>query len=105
MPGVGVPSYAVGFIYIPGKLGWISLLLFSLVMCTDNRVHYGPMVVLVSLHITLSHYLNACQVHSAEFVSKIKFILSIIYLVIIVRIRGIYLLSSSNRKYKSFAIV
>ena len=74
---VVIPSYAFGFvyIYIPGQLGFV-LLLCSLMMCTNNRVHYGLMVVLVCLHITLLHYhnhadvsgsieiYNACQVHS-----------------------------------------
>ena len=37
-------SYAVGFIYIPEKLGFIILLLCSLMMCTNNRIHINIMV-------------------------------------------------------------
>ena len=44
-------------IYIPGKLGFIILLLLCcLMMCTNNQVHYDPMVVFVCLHITLPYY-------------------------------------------------
>ena len=32
------------------------LLLCSPMMCTNNQVHYGLMVVLIHLHITLPHY-------------------------------------------------
>ena len=53
---VAASSYAVGSIYIPGNLDCISLLMCSLMMCVNNRVYYGPMVVFVSLHITLPHY-------------------------------------------------
>ena len=56
MPEVVVPSYAVGCICIPGKPGFVPLLLCILIMCANNRVHYGPMVVFVCLHITLQHY-------------------------------------------------
>ena len=56
----------------------------SLVMCANNRVHYGPMIVFVCLHITLPQYhhyydvsegielLKACQEHSVECMSEIK---------------------------------
>ena len=62
-------------------------------MCANNRTHYGPMAIFVCwLHFTQSHYYiiimqtylkvinfwNTCQVYSAECVSKIKSILSII---------------------------
>ena len=44
-----VPWYAVGFIYIQGKLICFCLLLpYSFFMYANNRVHYGPMVVFVS---------------------------------------------------------
>ena len=56
MPQVVVPSCAAGFIYIPQKLGLCRLLLCSLMMFANNRVHYVPMVVLVCLHIKLPHY-------------------------------------------------
>ena len=45
LPEIVVPSYAVGFIYIPGKL-----------CCANDQVHYSPIVVFVCLHITLLHY-------------------------------------------------
>ena len=61
-------------------------------LCANNRVYYGLMVVLICLHII--HYLiiismqtylkvlkfwNACQVHSVKCVSKIESILSVIF--------------------------
>ena len=73
VPEVVVPSYAVSFIYIPGKLGFVPLLC-SLMMCANNRIQYCRWSY--CLHTTLTHYhnyadlsdgilvLNACQVHS-----------------------------------------
>ena len=114
-----VPSYAVGFTYIPGRLGLCLLLLCSLMMCANNRVHYSPMVVFVCLHITLPHYRHYADLSEGvellkcfsstfclECVSKIKSILSIIFHAIyglcvfslpitfmkIVRIRVLYLI-------------
>ena len=68
------------------------LLLCSLMMCENNRVHYDPMVVFVCLHITLPHYhhytdksegieLLKClsSTFCLECVSKIKSILSSIF--------------------------
>ena len=49
VPQVVVPSYAVGFMHIPGS--WVIFLTVQ-----SFRVHYGPMVVFVSLHITLPHF-------------------------------------------------
>ena len=78
VPAVVAPSYAVGFIYIPGKLFFVSSLLCSLMMCTNNRVQYDPMVVFVCLHITLHiifiihtyltvlHLENVCRVYSVN---------------------------------------
>ena len=55
-------------------------LLCTLMMCTNNQVHYGPMVILVCY----SHYITSlsslcrriwrhdCQIHSAACMSKIK---------------------------------
>ena len=48
--------YALGFIYIPGKLGCVFLLLCGLMICANDGVYYGPMVVFLCLHITLRHY-------------------------------------------------
>ena len=36
--------------------GKVFLLLCSLMMCKNSRVHYGPMVVFVCVHITMPHY-------------------------------------------------
>ena len=70
------------------------LLLRSLMLCANNGVHYGSMVVFVWLHITLHNYhqyadvsegieLNACKVLIRYIltmdVSKIKSVLSIIF--------------------------
>ena len=67
--GVIVPSYAVGFTYIPGKLGLCLLILYSHVMCAIGRGHSGPMVW-------------PDGIFCLECVSKIKSILSIIFHVI-----------------------
>ena len=79
----------------------VSLSLCSLVICANNRVCYGPIIVSVSLHIALPHYLHyadvsesievlKCLVHSVECVSKIKSILSTNSLRMLVRTRMIY---------------
>ena len=83
--------YAVGFIYLPGKPGFVPLLLCSLMLCANSRVHYDLMVVFVCLHITLLHYHYYADVYESigllncfwgslfrVCVSKIKSILSII---------------------------
>ena len=64
MTEVVVQLYAVGFIYIPGKLVLCFVSLCSLMICVNNRVHYCPMVVFVSLHIILPdyhHYANVSE--------------------------------------------
>ena len=76
----------------PGKLFFFLLLLCSLTMCANNRVHYDPMVVFLCLHITLPHYHHYSDLPEGigllkclsgtfclECVSKIKSILSIIF--------------------------
>ena len=98
---------------------FIFSLLCSLIVGTNNGIHYDPMVIFVCWHFTphyYHHYANvpedaehACQVHSVERVSKINSILSIIFHAIYgaVRIQLIYLLSdgcenmctSSNQHY------
>ena len=107
------------------------LFLWSLMMCTNNKVHYDFMVIFVCLHITLSYYhyedlyenIKVLKCLSGticlEYVSKIKPILLVIFYVIYgaaciqlthfsyddcVNMYFI-LLSSSNRKYDPFAIV
>ena len=104
VPEVVVPSYAAGFIYIPRNLVlgfFITVQSFDL---ANNRIHYGPMAVFVSLHITLylyHHYayvsesielMKSCHVHSVVGMSKIKSNLSTNSLVMIVRIRVLYLI-------------
>ena len=82
-----------GFIGMHSTLMFVEplciLLLCSPIICTNNPVHHGPMVVFVCLHITQPHYhhyvdvsesielLDACQVHSVGCVSTS--ILSIIF--------------------------
>ena len=69
------------------------LLLFSVMMCANNRVHHGPMVVFVCLRITLPHshhyaYLSediellTCfsDAFCTECVTKIKSIISITFM-------------------------
>ena len=76
----------------PGKHFFRLLLLCSLTMCANYRVHFDPMVVFLCLHITLPHYhyyadqsqgigLLKCLsgTFCLECVSKIKSILSIIF--------------------------
>ena len=61
-------------------------------MCANNRVHYGPMVVYGYLHITLPHYHHYADLSEGiellkylsdmfclECVSKIRLVLSIIF--------------------------
>ena len=38
----------------------VALITYSLMACENNRVHYGPMVVPVCLHMTLPHYIWHC---------------------------------------------
>ena len=56
MHGVAVPSYAVGFIYIPGKLGFVSFMTVQFMVRANDGIHYGPMVVFAYLQFTFPHY-------------------------------------------------
>ena len=56
VPGLVMPSCTVRFIYFPKKLGLCRLSRCSLMTCTYNRVHYGPMVAFLCLNIKLPHY-------------------------------------------------
>ena len=49
--------YILSISYVSQE-SWVLflLLLCSLMMCTNNQVHYGPMVTFACLHFTLSHY-------------------------------------------------
>ena len=70
----------------PMKSWIVSLLLLcNLMMCANDRVHYGPMIVFVCLHITVPHYhhyadisegIGLLKLHSVQCVSNIKSILS-----------------------------
>ena len=53
------------------RQSWVfcPLLLSSLMMCANDKVHYYPMVVFVCLHITLPHYH-----HHADLSESIEFI-------------------------------
>ena len=51
-----LPSYAVGFIYIPENWVLCLLLFCSRRMCANNRVHYDLIVAFVCLHIALFDY-------------------------------------------------
>ena len=77
---------------VSSKMSFVSLLLCSLMMCANNQVHSGLVVVFVCLYITLSHYhhytdlsegilLLKCLsvIFGLECVSKIKSILSIMF--------------------------
>ena len=60
---VVVPPYPVGVIYIPRKLVLFIVLLCNLMMCANNRIHYGPMVVFLCLYFgnwtPISKYVQA----------------------------------------------
>ena len=67
VPQVVVPLYVVGFthiyiyiymyVYNLGTTGsCFFLLLCNLMMCANNQVHYGLVIVLICLNITLIHY-------------------------------------------------
>ena len=55
---VVVPLYAVGFIYILGQLGFVSFIL----LCVNNRVYYGPIVISICLYFTLPHHHHCADV-------------------------------------------
>ena len=65
VPEVVATSYADNFIYIPGKLGFLCLILWSLMMCANNRIHFNLVVVFVCLHTT--HYLNMTYLKVVNF--------------------------------------
>ena len=88
VPEVVVPC-AVGFLYIPKKLGLCILLLCSLMMCAYTQVHYGPMVVFVCLHIKLPFYH-----HYADSVSSVCLRFSQFSLLSFMQYMGLCLLSS-----------
>ena len=55
------------------------LLVCSLMMCANNRVHYGPIVVSLSLRITLPHYhIMQTYIFWLEWVPYVKRVLSLI---------------------------
>ena len=109
------------------------LLLCSLMMCANNRVHHGPIVVFVCFHITLPQYHHYADLSESidflkcflrifclECVFKIKSTLSIFVHAIYGAVRThlthfsyddcengctFILLSASNRKYDPIALV
>ena len=78
VPQVVVPSYAVRFIYIPGKLGFVPLLLCTIMVCEYDRVHYDLIVVFVCLRITLHHYHHYADV--SESIELVTYILTTVCL-------------------------
>ena len=74
---VVVPSYTVGFRYI-SREGWVLcfLLLCSLMICANDRAHYGPVVVYGSLLITLLHHRHH---HYADLSEDIKLLKNLPY--------------------------
>ena len=53
VPEVVAPSYVVSFLY-PGKASFLSILLLCrLMMCANNWVYHGPMVLILRLHVTI----------------------------------------------------
>ena len=87
------PRFLCNMIYYmiyPGKAGFCFFFsLCSVMICANNQIHYGLMVIFICLHITLPHYHhyadvsegteNVCYVHSVECLSKINSIFSIIF--------------------------
>ena len=51
VPDVAVPSRAVGFMDVSGKLGLFLILLCNFMMHANNRIHYGP-IRLFALYTT-----------------------------------------------------
>ena len=127
VPEMVVPSYTVGFIYIPGKTVFFCyycevLWCVKMIEYILTRWSYSFVCTLHSLIIiTMQRYLkvldlrNICHVHSVECMSEIKSILSInfhglcLFSLPISRMMWEYvcfiLIPSSNRKYDPFAIV
>ena len=75
---------------------WFFLLLCSLMMCANNQVHYGLMVKLICLYITLPHYHHYAEVSEGIEPFILWWLWEYMYFI---------LLPSSNRKYDPFAIV
>ena len=127
VPDVVVPPYAVGFIYIPGKLGFVSLItvqFYDVFKLSNTLWPDGLIRLFVLWAISLSSLCRCIwgywtfKLLNAQCRSKIKPILSIIFNVIYgdsyTYIQHTYfsfddcehfILSSSNRKYDPFAIV
>ena len=115
VPEVAVPHMlSVWYICIPGNLFFFCpLILCSLMMCANTRVHYDPMVEFICLYITLPPYHHYTDLSESiellkclagtfclECLSNIKSIISIIF-----HASFIILLSPSNRKNDPFTIV
>ena len=74
------------------RMSYFSVVVYSLMMCANNRVHYGLVIVYGYLHITLpncNHYADLSEgiellkclsdIFCLECVSKIRVVLSIIF--------------------------
>ena len=127
----GCTNICCRFHIYPRETGFcVFLFLCSLMMCANNRVHYDPTVVVVCLHITLPHchhyadlsegiellkflsnsLSSVCQTLSQfsqpsfmQYMGLCVFSFSI-SLLMIVKIRVLYLIIIINRKYDSFGI-
>ena len=111
-------NYGIWYIYI--YLCVCLLLLCSVMMCANNRVHYDPMAVFVCLHITLPHYhhyanlsegiellkclsgtfclelcLRLSQLSSMQYMGLCVFSLPISHMMIVI-IRVLYLITKIN---------
>ena len=61
----------VMFIAIPKKLGFCCITTMQCMVCANKRVHYGPVVVFVCLHIRLSDKSWPCRVAWMQWTYKI----------------------------------
>ena len=59
---------------VSSQESWVLflLLLCSFIMCANNRIHYGPMVVFVCLHFALPHCNNYADV--SEGIGLLKYL-------------------------------
>ena len=58
----------------PRKAGFVAFMTMQLMMRPNDRIHYGPMVVFVYLHLTFPHYHHHADV--SEGIELVWYILS-----------------------------
>ena len=66
------------------------LLLCNLMMCANNQVNSGPMVIFLCLHMTLPHYLHWAD--PSEGIELLKFLSGIFYLDCVSKIKSMLLI-------------